>query len=227
MLIKNKTTDLVNGSIGTVIAFTDRRTYIDAVYGSLAGDPLAELAGYGVSRKQALDDLDEDGWIGDEDGEGFNKVTEGGERFPLVKFSVPGGKFREILIEREEFKVETPDGQVAACRRQVPLIRASPSCSPLTLLIHLTDLRFQISGSLLGDEHPQVAGPECVTGPSTAGLVSAPTDSASHDSPLCQPSNACAATSARSSKKARPTSPSRERRASRRSRSSTSDPKRS
>lgn len=126
MLIKNKTTELVNGSIGTVVAFTDRRTYIDAVYGSLAGAPPAELAGYGVSRKQALDDLDEDGWLGDDDGDGFSKITEGGERLPLVKFNIPGGKFREILIEREDFNVETPDGKIAAARRQVPLICPFP-----------------------------------------------------------------------------------------------------
>ena len=42
--------------------------------------------------------------------------------YPLVRFSLPDGTYRDLLCHPEEFKTEAPGGEIVAKRVQVPLI---------------------------------------------------------------------------------------------------------
>jgi ATP-dependent DNA helicase PIF1 len=102
MLIKNHDDSLVNGSLGRVIGFVNEKSYI------------------------AMLDADQD--FRDEHLRKTAKVdqrtitTE--KRWPWVEFSMPDGTTRQLLCQPEQWKVELPNGEVQACRLQVPLILA-------------------------------------------------------------------------------------------------------
>jgi ATP-dependent DNA helicase PIF1 len=119
MLIKNMDDGLVNGSLGQVIGFMDEKTfelydknpelYDDGVEGRDEGEDLRAIrssikSNYTSKRDSAL--------------------PNSGVEFPLVRFSLPDGTSRDLLVMREEWKIELPSGEVQAQRSQFPLILA-------------------------------------------------------------------------------------------------------
>ena len=44
--------------------------------------------------------------------------------YPVVRFTIADGTLRDILLKREDWKVELPNGEVQASRSQIPLILA-------------------------------------------------------------------------------------------------------
>lgn len=109
MLIKNLDGSLVNGSLGTVIAFSDERTFdmtnMDE-YDSAMDDAMAK-----ARRKLKA----------------FSREPEpdgSGMKYPVVRFISTDGVARVILCQPEEWKVELPNGEVQAKRVQLPLILA-------------------------------------------------------------------------------------------------------
>lgn len=100
MLIKNIDEQLVNGSIGKVIAFVD-------------------VAGFAAMRNGGAEEVVEEV-------EGEKKKPKAsaasGVRMPVVRFVLPGGGKRDYHVQQEDFKVELPSGEVQASRKQVPLV---------------------------------------------------------------------------------------------------------
>lgn len=117
MLIKNIDETLVNGSIGKVVAFMDEKTfdiYHEDEKGFQAVDSNMELSDEELSKSRLkLKQL-------------INKdlVGETSQKWPLVRFAVAGGATRDLLCQREPWKIELPNGEVQAYRSQVPLILA-------------------------------------------------------------------------------------------------------
>lgn len=114
MLIKNVDDQLVNGSVGKVLAFMDEKTF-DIYHGdedmfhALESEGNEELSKSRMKIKQMMNkDL-----IGD-----TSRV------WPLVRFVLPDGTTRELLCQRESWKIELPNGEVQASRSQIPLILA-------------------------------------------------------------------------------------------------------
>ncbi|KAN0061700.1 DNA helicase [Thecaphora frezii] len=98
MLIKNVDETLVNGSIGLVLDFIDEREYMER----------------GLGRGEDK-----------EDGNKLNALNRASQRkWPLVRFKMPNGGFRDYLAKPESWKNELPTGEVQAARTQVPLILA-------------------------------------------------------------------------------------------------------
>jgi ATP-dependent DNA helicase PIF1 len=117
MLIKNIDDNLVNGSIGNVIAFMNDRTF--EIYDN---DPdlldseqtdESELDGKFLEARKKLQSL-------------MNKDNAGdtSKMYPLVRFVLTDGTSRDLLCHPEDWKVELPNGEVQAQRRQIPLILA-------------------------------------------------------------------------------------------------------
>lgn len=115
MLIKNIDDTLVNGSIGKIVAFMDEKTfdYYDeheeefvSTHPSTDADP--EKSGSRASIK------------------GFMNPGAGnvGQKWPVVRFQIADGTSRDLLCQRETWKIEQPNGEVLASRSQVPLILA-------------------------------------------------------------------------------------------------------
>lgn len=96
MLIKNIDETLVNGSLGRIIGFMDEQSFDRAYLGE------EEVP----SRAPKSD------------------VKSTAKLWPLVEFALPDGTSRQLLVQREQWKVELPSGEVQACRSQIPLILA-------------------------------------------------------------------------------------------------------
>lgn len=118
MLIKNMDTALVNGSLGKVVSFMDEATF--SVY---KGDEETFL--------QAQEP--EGGRNEDEKAAARAKIAQArfkgaGDRvpryWPMVRFALPDGTYRELLCQPEEWKTENQQGEITAKRSQVPLILA-------------------------------------------------------------------------------------------------------
>lgn len=117
MLIKNIDETLVNGSIGRVVAFMDERTFDyyhehEEEFQAINTSDLDENE-MSPSRKKirAM----------------FNKeliMNDTSHKWPLVRFPLADGSSREILLHKELWKIELPNGEVQASRSQVPLILA-------------------------------------------------------------------------------------------------------
>lgn len=111
MLIKNMDDTLVNGSLGKVIGFMSEQTfdkYIEneeAFYATQAGDDSIRSD---IKTKLKSDLL------------GVNTT----QAYPVVRFAIADGTTRDLLCQREPWKVELPNGEVQASRSQVPLILA-------------------------------------------------------------------------------------------------------
>lgn len=92
MLIKNMDENLVNGSMGRVMRFTDSESFALEMGSSTAssGPPISKKAAAGTP-----------------------------PLYPVVEFLLPHGKMKEILVTPEAFKVELPTGEVQASRMQV------------------------------------------------------------------------------------------------------------
>ncbi len=98
MLIKNLDAELVNGSTGTIIEFMGAS--------ELPEDEETSQA------KRKLDAFRNE----------VNAVHS--FKYPLVEFHLANGSKRRVLCEPHEWKVELPNGEVQAARKQVPLILA-------------------------------------------------------------------------------------------------------
>jgi ATP-dependent DNA helicase PIF1 len=107
MLIKNLDGSLVNGSLGTVIAFSDERTFDMSNMDDYDGDD--DLAKARRKLKAFSREPEPDG---------------SGMKYPVVRFISADGVARVILCQPEEWKVELPNGDVQAKRVQLPLILA-------------------------------------------------------------------------------------------------------
>ena len=116
MLIKNIDDTLVNGSVGKVIAFMDEKTF------DIYHDDEEEF--------QAVETMD----LNDEEmtrsrkklKQMINKdlVGDTSQKWPLVRFAIADGTSRDLLCQRESWKIELPNGEIQASRSQVPLILA-------------------------------------------------------------------------------------------------------
>lgn len=116
MLIKNIDETLVNGSVGKVIAFMDEKTF--------------DIYHEDEDEFQAVETMDVD----DEEMTKsrmklralINKDLAGdtSQKWPLVRFAIADGSSRDLLCQRESWKIELPNGEVQASRSQIPLILA-------------------------------------------------------------------------------------------------------
>lgn len=113
MLIKNMDDNLVNGSLGKVIAFMNEKTFEihhqnpDLLDESIDSQDLNE------------DERDQRSTL-----KAVAKLQQGGREYPLVRFALADGTSRDLLVMPEEWKVELPSGEVQAQRSQLPLILA-------------------------------------------------------------------------------------------------------
>lgn len=119
MLIKNIDDQLVNGSIGKVVAFMDERTFDryhddEDQFQALEEGPDAPVddGTMAASKKRLRDMMNKD------------HVAATSYKWPLVRFPQPDGTSRELLCQREVWKIELPNGEVQASRSQIPLILA-------------------------------------------------------------------------------------------------------
>ena len=117
MLIKNIDDTLVNGSIGKVVAFMSETTFD---YYHQAEDDFQEFDGVGEedeklqqSRSKIRDMFSKE-----------NPSASTSQVWPLVRFQIADGSSRDLLCQRESWKIELPNGEVQAARSQVPLILA-------------------------------------------------------------------------------------------------------
>jgi ATP-dependent DNA helicase PIF1 len=117
MLIKNLDDNLVNGSLGRVHAFMTEKTF--EIY----------------DKESDLFEADPNGEVGEDDTirQARNKlksmiskdlVANTGKVYPVIRFTLPDGTSRDLLCQPEDWKVELPNGEVQAQRRQLPLILA-------------------------------------------------------------------------------------------------------
>lgn len=116
MLIKNIDETLVNGSIGKVIAFMDEKMF--------------DIYHEDEEEFQAVETMN----VNEEDmSESRKKLRamiskdlagDTSRKWPLVRFAVADGTSRDLLCQRESWKIELPNGEVQASRNQVPLILA-------------------------------------------------------------------------------------------------------
>jgi len=111
MLIKNIDEMLVNGSLGKVIGFMDEEKF-----NSYSADP--ELF------EQARESDDEDTKKRKQKIKQSSLLSTTSQSWPLVRFAIADGTTRDLLCQRELWKVELPNGEVQASRAQVPLILA-------------------------------------------------------------------------------------------------------
>lgn len=116
MLIKNIDDTLVNGSVGKVIAFMDEKTF--------------DIYHEDEDEFQAVETMELD----DEEMTKSRKKLKAlinrdlagdtSQKWPLVRFAIADGSSRDLLCQRESWKIELPNGEVQASRAQVPLILA-------------------------------------------------------------------------------------------------------
>ncbi|CZR57272.1 related to PIF1 protein precursor [Phialocephala subalpina] len=113
MLIKNMDDGLVNGSLGKVMAFQTEAMFEiydndpDVLDSSIATEDLTEQQ-QGMRANMAKKE----------------SSAKESQMYPLVRFSMPDGTSRDLLVQHEEWKVELPNGEIQAQRRQLPLILA-------------------------------------------------------------------------------------------------------
>ena len=123
MLIKNLDEQLVNGSIGQVIGFTDEATF-DKSHNAgddipSSGIPTGDLSEdeadtASVSRARLRAMMYRDNPSG----------ASTSQKWPVVAFPLAGGGQRDYFAVRESWKIEQPNGEIQASRMQVPLILA-------------------------------------------------------------------------------------------------------
>lgn len=110
MLIKNMDDTLVNGSLGRVTGFMTEQMFDmykeneeAFLNGDAEGPTELEIR---AKSKAAL----------------MGVTTQ--QVYPVVRFTIADGTTRDLLCNRESWKVEQPNGEVLASREQVPLILA-------------------------------------------------------------------------------------------------------
>lgn len=114
MLIKNIDDQLVNGSVGKVLAFMDEKTFDlyhsdEDMFHALVSEDNEELSESRMKIKQMMNK---------------NPVGDTSLIWPLVRFALPDGTTREMLCQHESWKIELPNGEVQASRTQIPLMLA-------------------------------------------------------------------------------------------------------
>ena len=118
MLIKNMDDGLVNGSLGKVVAFMDERTFgiydehpeaLEDTLGTEEGDEALQAIRSSMKSNYGKKETGIDGISTD---------------YPLVRFTTADGTTRDLLVMPEEGKVELPNGEIQAQRKQLPLILA-------------------------------------------------------------------------------------------------------
>jgi len=116
MLIKNIDSNLVNGSLGRVVRFSDSDMYayskehaeeFDAAYRDQPDE-----AHFRKMREKIHSAVYKNG------------TSSRGRLFPVVCFQLADGTTREMILQMEEWKSELPNGEVVAKRQQIPLILA-------------------------------------------------------------------------------------------------------
>jgi ATP-dependent DNA helicase PIF1 len=109
MLIKNVDETLVNGSMGRVVGFCHKTLYVTDTSGKWRENAAYEdLDEEEREKKEKIGDLLR------------SKAASGGQKpFPVVRFKVPGGGQRDMLVEQDSFKNELPNGEVQVSRNQV------------------------------------------------------------------------------------------------------------
>lgn len=108
MLIKNIDETLVNGSIGQVLGFMSEAMF-DNYQQNEEEYYATQGAESGLSEsKTKLQEL----------------AMGSGQIYPVVRFAIADGSTRDLLCQRETWKVELPNGEVQASRAQIPLILA-------------------------------------------------------------------------------------------------------
>jgi ATP-dependent DNA helicase PIF1 len=122
MLIKNMDDGLVNGSLGKVLGFMSEATF--------ASYQRNEEEYYATQRQNSDGENGEGGaWGGGPElSERKLKLRElvasSAQLYPVVRFAVSDGTTRDLLCQRETWKIELPSGEVQASRSQIPLILA-------------------------------------------------------------------------------------------------------
>jgi ATP-dependent DNA helicase PIF1 len=115
MLIKNIDETLVNGSLGKVIGFMSE-TMFDNYQQN-------EEEYYATQQARDKEDSDTPGL----DSQKIKMKELAGstaQHLPVVRFAIADGTTRDLLCQRESWKVELPSGEVQASRSQIPLILA-------------------------------------------------------------------------------------------------------
>lgn len=112
MLIKNMDDTLVNGSLGKVVGFMNEATF--EIWGAREAEVDSVEDGEADARsKQKI--------------KSFSRDIEGikdSKEYPIVRFTATDGTHRILLCNTEDWKVELPNGEVQASRKQLPLILA-------------------------------------------------------------------------------------------------------
>lgn len=113
MLIKNIDETLVNGSLGRVLGFMDERQF-----DSYNNNEAAFLQSPGGTMQSNS---------GDSASVDVRQMMQGittSRKWPLIRFAIADGTWRDLLCEPESWKIELPNGEVQASRSQIPLILA-------------------------------------------------------------------------------------------------------
>lgn len=125
MLIKNLDEGLVNGFIGRVVRFATEDQFnlydegkIDELYDSEDESTQNALS------KEAREQISRSMSVSARGPGGSRLVATTQKRFPVVSFDLPDGRIREVHFQPEDWKVELPNGEIQAQRRQIPLILA-------------------------------------------------------------------------------------------------------
>ncbi|WQF75596.1 Putative AAA+ ATPase domain, DNA helicase Pif1, P-loop containing nucleoside triphosphate hydrolase [Colletotrichum destructivum] len=111
MLIKNMDDTLVNGSLGKVTRFMSEGSFESWHMTDYGSDVDASEEGDFKRKIKAFS-------------REVEEATKGTTEFPVVEFAAVDGSTRTILCVPEDWKVETPTGEVQASRSQLPLILA-------------------------------------------------------------------------------------------------------
>lgn len=116
MLIKNIDDTLVNGSVGKVVAFMDEKTF--------------DIYHEDEDEFQAVENMPHDNEEMTASRKKLQKLINSdaaqntGKKWPLVRFGIADGTSRDLLCQRESWKIELPSGEIQASRAQIPLILA-------------------------------------------------------------------------------------------------------
>ncbi|OHW93542.1 DNA repair and recombination protein pif1 [Colletotrichum incanum] len=111
MLIKNMDDTLVNGSLGKVTRFMSEGSFESWHMTDYGSDVDADSE---EKLKRKIKAFSRE----------VEEATKGTTEFPVVEFAAVDGSTRTILCVPEDWKVETPTGEVQASRSQLPLILA-------------------------------------------------------------------------------------------------------
>lgn len=117
MLLKNMDETLVNGTLGRVIAFMGEREYLGKVLDDERLNHASDDSDIELEIKELRDRKLENTKI--QTSSSSNEM-----KWPLVRFTALSGETRDVLIKRESWKIELPNGEIQASRDQIPLILA-------------------------------------------------------------------------------------------------------